>query len=124
MTPRVNNTKHDHMVVGFDTTLLILQDINLIMVSKPNSRDIREWVIDFCNSYEDHSYDNITEYIDGIVPYTYFEILSLFNNMGLEITHAHVGTPIWEIMRMDIFYIWEERFREDYEEYMNGLEEQ
>lgn len=112
------------MVVGFDTTLLILQDINLIMVSKPNSRDIREWVIDFCNSYEDHSYDNITEYIDGIVPYTYFEILSLFNNMGLEITTAHVGLPIWQIMRTDIFYIWEERFREEYEQYMDKLEEE
>lgn len=112
------------MVVGFDTTLLILQDINLIMVNKPNSRDIREWVIDFCNSYEDHSYDNLTEYVDGIVPYTYFEISSLFNNMGLEITPAHVGLPIWQVMRTEIFYIWEERFREDYEEYMYELEEE
>ena len=60
--------------------------------------------------------DNILEYVDCLIPHSYYEICKQFDEMSLEIDQPHVGMPIWKVMQINLFEHYYYYFVEVYEE--------
>jgi len=83
----------------------------------PSREKFEEWVKDYLTCYDDPTNDdNIFEYVDGLVPESYYKIWQEFDEMSLEINESHVGMEIWKIMRMHLFDAYYPIFIEVYEE--------
>ena len=88
----------------------------------PSNDTFMEYAKDYHTSYDEPNDDNMFEYVDGIVPHTYFEISEQFNDMHLEIEQHQVGMPIWKVMQINLFEQYYETFKEIYEEYVEMFE--
>ena len=93
-------------------------------MSAPSRTYFEEAVADYLEAYEDYNQDTIHEYVDGIVPITYYEIWQKFDEMSLEITEAHVGVPIWKIMRQVVYEEYYYEFVEVLDEALEELEQE
>ena len=60
--------------------------------------------------------DNMLEYVDGLVPDTFYQIWKEFNEMSLEIDESHIGMEIWKVMQINLFESYYAIFIEVYEE--------
>jgi hypothetical protein len=79
--------------------------------------DWEELVIEFGKQYTIHSHDNIHEFIDGIVPIYYHDIMEEARKLRLyhEVIGPHqVGQSIWKILQYHIYEAY-------YEEFMNHI---
>jgi len=94
------------------------------MVETPCIKMFERWVGDYLTSYEDYNQDTIHEYVDGIVPITYYGIWEKFDEMSLEITQAHVGLEIWKVMRAEIYDAYYAAFIEVLDETLEELEQE
>tara|TARA_R110002020_G_scaffold366792_2_gene578783 strand:- start:867 stop:1154 length:288 start_codon:yes stop_codon:yes gene_type:complete len=88
----------------------------------PSNDTFMEYAKDYHTSYDEPNDDNMFEYVDGIVPHTYFEISEQFNDMHLEIEQYQVGMPIWKVMQINLFEQYYQTFKEIYEEYVEMFE--
>ena len=65
-------------------------------------------VIEYKRQYADE--DGIHEFIDGLVPVYYNEVLEVFNDMTELITPDDVGLSIWKVMTKHIYNSYYELF--------------
>ena len=86
------------------------------MEQNPSRKEMKEWVADYLESYDDYNDDTIREYIEMQLPNYFGGIVNCFENMQLEITETHLGRPIWAVMKEDIFNEWYAFFIEVMEE--------
>ena len=93
-------------------------------MSAPSKTYFEEAVADYLEAYEDYDQDTIHEYVDGIVPDDYHEIWKRFDDMSLEITEAHVGVAIWEVMRAEIYEEYYAEFVEVLDEALENLQQE
>jgi len=83
----------------------------------PSREKFEEWVKDYLMVNDDHTNDdNILEYVDGLIPHSFYEICKQFDEMSLEIEQYQVGMPIWKIMQINLFESYYAIFIEVYEE--------
>lgn len=83
----------------------------------PNRETFEEWVKDYLICYDDPTNNNnMVEYVEGLVPDSYYQIWKEFNDMSLEINESHVGMEIWQVMRAHLFDEYYPIFNEVYEE--------
>ena len=61
--------------------------------------------------------DNIHEWVDGITPIYYSDIIKRFNEFNYEITEEHVGLEIWKVMAKTIYDKLYDRFVQELHEY-------
>jgi len=90
----------------------------------PSTDEFEEWVADYLTSYDDYNTDTMHEYVDGIVPISYYGIWERFDEMCLEITQAHVGLEIWKVMRAEIYDEYYAAFVEVLDEKLSELEQE
>jgi len=78
--------------------------------------DWEELVKEFGKQYSIHSQDNIHEYIDGLVPIYYYDIMEESRRLKLyydEIKPHQVGQSIWKILQYGIYEAYWEEFMEN-----------
>lgn len=71
----------------------------------------------FGRQYSIYSDDNVHEFVDGLVPINYYDIMEEARKLGVyhnEIQAHQVGEPIWKILQ---YYIYEAY----YEEFMDKI---
>lgn len=93
-------------------------------MSAPSRTYFEKAVADYLEAYEDYDQDTIHEYVDGIVPTSYHGIWQRFDEMSLEITEAHVGVAIWEIMRAELYEEYYSEFVDVLDEALEELEQE
>lgn len=93
-------------------------------MSAPSRTYFEKVVADYLEAYEDYNQDTIHEYVDGIVPSNYHGIWKRFDEMSLVITKAHVGVPIWQVMRQVVYEEYYAEFVEELDEALEELEQE
>ena len=83
----------------------------------PSTEKFEEWVKEYLMVNDDHdNTDNMWEYVDGLIPHSFYGIWKQFDEMNLEIEQHQVGMPIWKIMQINLFESYYAIFVEVYEE--------
>lgn len=83
----------------------------------PSRERFEEWVKEYLMVHDDPTNDdNMLEYVDGLVPDTFYQIWKEFNEMSLEIDESHIGMEIWKVMQINLFESYYAIFIEVYEE--------
>ena len=80
---------------------------------------------DMVKEYKEQ-YDNeyyIGEFIDGLVPHSYYEILKVFNDMTYKIQEHQVGLCVWEVMAQCIYNDYYEAFMQYWDGFYEDEEE-
>ena len=74
--------------------------------------------------YDENGYspDNIHEWVDGITPIYYSDIIKQFDEFNYEITKEHVGLEIWKVMVRTIYDKLYDRFVQELHEYEKSME--
>lgn len=78
----------------------------------------RDMVKEYKEQYDNEYY--ISEFVEGLVPINYYEILKNFHNMTYEIQEHHVGLSIWKVMTECIYNDYYESFMQ----YWDGFDEE
>jgi len=68
--------------------------------------------------------DNIHEWVDGITPVYYGNIVKQFDEFNYKITEEDVGLEIWKIMTRTIYYKLYDRFIQELHEYSDSIDEE
>ena len=78
----------------------------------------RDMIKEYKEQYDNEYY--ISEFVEGLVPINYYEILKNFHNMTYEIQEHHVGLSIWKVMTECIYNDYYESFMQ----YWDGFDEE
>jgi len=95
-------------------------------------------LINFLDNYTDKDEsdtkdqeDNIAEYVDGLVPIYYYDIVKEWqeNSEAREMTVEALGsydgmTDIYKMMSSDLYFYYEQQLREDYDALIDLLDDQ
>ena len=73
-----------------------------------NHIDWKDMVKEYKEQYDNEYY--ISEFVEGLVPINYYEILKTFHDMTYEIKEHHIGLPLWKVMCECIYNEYYESF--------------
>ncbi len=92
--------------------------------------EVKELVQAYMKNYEDiHDTDNISEYIDGLLPVYYGEIYNEYHQhigtpLNIEITQDMVGMAFWQIMNIELYTEYYYQFMTEFNNVVEEMEEE
>lgn len=92
--------------------------------------EVKEIVQAYMNNYDDiHDTDNISEYVDGLLPVYYNEVYTEYQKhfgtpLNIEITQDMVGMAFWKIMNMELYTEYYDMFMTEFNKVVEEMEEE